>query len=191
LFILNKEEFKNYIQNNLVSKEGYFEAILSEEGVKEKGLEDNIESFCEDLGWELWFEEGEYRITIPDFNPYENLIEMCIEEAKTEIENEMKRLGFIDDSDDCQRFLDSLCRKLIENNVLCYSDNENSIFQFYNKDIKELSEDLLQKVRDEIMSDYNTLSETDERGHTGYVYYEIDKQFKNFDEFDKYFGLGE
>ena len=47
---------------------------------------------------------------------YVEEIERLLEKAKVEIEKEMDQKGFIDDSDNIDRFLDNLAYQLTENN---------------------------------------------------------------------------
>jgi hypothetical protein len=94
-----------------------------------------------------------------------------LEKAREEIRKEIDRVGYIDDSDDANRFLDNLVQELV-------------------KEDEELQEELLREIKDKIMSRYNRFS-TCENGHYAACYYEIDKEFNSWDEFNDYFGLGE
>lgn len=107
-----------------------------------------------------------------------------LKKASEEIRKEMYEVGFIDDSDDISRFLDNLARELAKEEIL--EGNEDIDF-YYEKEceIEELQEKLLKEIKDKIMSKYNRFS-TCQNGHYAACYYEIDKEFKNWDEFDDY-----
>jgi hypothetical protein len=113
-----------------------------------------------------------------------------LEKAEVKVQEEIKRVGFIDDSDNTDRFLDNLSRELAKEEVL--KGNEDIEF-YYEKEgeIKELQEDLLEEIKDKIMSKYNRFFTVYESGHYKGCYYEIDKEFNNWDEFNDHFGIGE
>lgn len=96
-----------------------------------------------------------------------------LEKAREEIEKEMNRVGFIDDSDNCDRFLDELSRNLAEK-VLVPNDD---IELYYEKEaeIEELSEELLEMIKDEIMIEYNKIDFINERGDYTGCYYSTKK----------------
>lgn len=94
-----------------------------------------------------------------------------LQKAEVKIQEEIKRAGFIDDSDNTDRFLDNLAQELA-------------------KEDEELQEELLNEIKNKIMSKYNCFS-TCESGHYAACYYEIDKEFETWDEFNSYFGIGE
>jgi hypothetical protein len=112
-----------------------------------------------------------------------------LEKAEVEVQAEIKRIGFIDDSDNTDRFLDNLSQELAIEEIL--KGNEDIEF-YYEKEceIEELQEKLLEEIKDKIMSKYNHFS-TCESGHYKGCYYEIDKEFNNWDEFNDYFERGE
>ena len=112
-----------------------------------------------------------------------------LQKAEVKVQEEIKRVGFIDDSDDTDRFLDNLAQELAKEEIL--KDNEDIDF-YYEKEgeIEELQEELLEEIKDKIMSKYNSFS-TCENGHYAGCYYEIDKEFNNWDEFNNHFGIGE
>lgn len=84
-----------------------------------------------------------------------------LEKAKKEIEKEMNRVGYIDDSDLTDRFLDNLAYELTMNNG-------------------EIDQDeLLETIKDEIMIEYNKIGFINERGdYTGCYYKDIKDAIK-------------
>jgi len=110
-----------------------------------------------------------------------------LEKAGVKIQEEIKRVGFIDDSDNTDRFLDNLSQELAKEEIL---KSNTDIDLYYEKEceIEELQEKLLQKIKDKIMNKYNHFA-TCEDGHYKSYYYEIDKEFNTWDEFFDYFGI--
>ena len=110
-----------------------------------------------------------------------------LQKAELKIQEEIKRVGFIDDTDNTDRFLDNLSQELAKEEIL--KGNEDINF-YYDKEseIEELQEKLLEEIKDKIMSKYNHFS-TCESGHYKGCYYEIDKEFSNWDEFNNHFGI--
>ena len=84
-----------------------------------------------------------------------------LEKAKKEIEKEMNRVGFIDDSDNCDRFLDELARKLVEKKLV--PDNDVKLYYEKEEEIEELSEELLDLIKDKVMADYDSIVVYNER----------------------------
>lgn len=97
------------------------------------------------------------------------MLEKLLGLAKVEIEKEMDRVGYIDDSDNTDRFLDELARNLVEKELISNGDVE----LYYEKEaeIEELAEKLLDMIKDEIMLTYNGMSVTDERGNYSACWY--------------------
>lgn len=91
-----------------------------------------------------------------------------LEKAKKEIEKEMEAKGYIDDSDNCDRFLDELARNLAEELV---SNGDLELYYEKEAEIEELAEKLLDMIKDEIMLTYNGMSVTDERGNYSACWY--------------------
>ena len=112
-----------------------------------------------------------------------------LQRAEVKVQEEIKRVGFIDDSDNTDRFLDKLSQELAKEKIL--KGNEDIDF-YYEKEceIEELQEELLEEIKDKIMSKYNRFS-TCENGRYAGCYYEIDKEFSNWAEFNDHFGIGE
>ncbi len=86
------------------------------------------------------------------------MIEKLLEIAREKIKEEMARdAGFIDDSDDMpERFLDCLAKELVEKELV---PNKDDIELYYEKEgeIEDLSEELLNMIKEEIMSkEYNS-----------------------------------
>ena len=89
------------------------------------------------------------------------MLEKLLEKAREEIKKEMNRIGFIDDSDLTDRFLDNLAYELTMNN-------------------EEIDQDeLLETIKDEIMIEYNKIGFINERGdYTGCYYKDIKDAIK-------------
>jgi len=104
--------------------------------------------------------------------------------AKVEIEKEMNRLGYIDDSDNADRFLDELAKNLVEKELVPDGDLD----LYYEKEYE--IEELLKEIKDKIMCKYYCFSTCDEYGVYKACYYEVDKEFNSWEEFYDYFELG-
>lgn len=127
-----------------------FRATLPTSWIREMGLSEEFRNV------KLEF-DGE-QIVIKNNKEEMELLEKLLEVAREKIKEEMARdAGFIDDSDDMpERFLDCLAKELVTNELVPDPDN---IELYYEKeeDIEELSEKLLYKIKEEIMSkEYNS-----------------------------------
>ena len=101
------------------------------------------------------------------------MLEKLLEIAREKIKEEMARdAGFIDDSDDMpERFLDCLAKELVENELV---PDKSNIELYYEKEeeIEDLSEELLDMIKEKIMSkEYNSYYSND----GGYCYYKDKK----------------
>ena len=92
-----------------------------------------------------------------------------LNEGYKKIDEEIKRVGFIDDSDNTDRFLDNLANQINE-------DEQETIL-----------EDLKIYVNDK----YDCLCEVDEIGNAEVYFYSKDLDFNSIEEFNKHFDLGE
>lgn len=90
-----------------------------------------------------------------------------LEKARKEIKKEMEVKGYIDDSDNCDRFLDELARNLAEKELV-----NGDLELYYEKEveIEELAEKLLDMIKDE-MIDYDSVVVSNERGEYSKCYY--------------------
>ena len=96
-----------------------------------------------------------------------------LQKARKKVEEEMKRVGFIDDSDNSDRFLDNLSQKLAKEEVL--KGNENIDFYYEKEDeIEQLQEKLLEEIRDKIMGKYNRFYECKNGQYIACFYETID-----------------
>lgn len=113
-----------------------------------------------------------------------------LQKAQVKIQEEMNRLGYIDDSDYTDRFLDNLALELAKEKILKGNDD---IEFYYEKEyeIEDLQVKLLKEIKDKIMSKYRCFCTCNEYGRYEACYYEVDKDFESWDEFNDYFGLGE
>lgn len=99
-----------------------------------------------------------------------------LEKAKIKIIEEIDKQGFIDNSDNTDRFLDKLARGIVEQEVLKGSDD---IELYYEKEseIEELTEDLLEKIKDYMNKNYNRKGLLEESGDYQGCYYKTIKDF--------------
>ena len=100
----------------------------------------------------------------------ESLLQKLLPQAEVKIQEEIRRTGFIDDSDNADRFLDKLAMELAKEKIL---QNNVDIELYYKKEteIEQLQEQLLPEIKDKIMSKYNNFS-TITSGHYEGCYYE-------------------
>ena len=103
-----------------------------------------------------------------------------LQKAKVKIQEEMDKLGFIDDSDNADRFLDNLIQELAEEIL---GDNEEDIDY-------ELQEELLEEIKEFMNKHYKRIYSL-KRGHYTAFYYDANKNFNSLEEFYDYFGIGE
>jgi hypothetical protein len=100
-----------------------------------------------------------------------------LKKARIEIEKEMAETGFIDESDNIERFLDKLATELVDGDE---SETCN---------MSDEAESLLEEIKEKIMSKYHYIGENDDRGnHTGFY---TAKKFSSLQEFFDYYHLGE
>lgn len=92
-----------------------------------------------------------------------------LNEGYKKIDEEIKRVGFIDDSDNAERFLDNLANEINEN-------EQDTVL-----------EDLKIYVNDK----YDCLCEVDECGNAEVYFYNKDLDFKSIKEFNEHFLIGE
>jgi len=113
-----------------------------------------------------------------------------LQKAELKIREEMDRRGFIDDSDYTNRFLDNLALELAKEKIL---KNNDDIDFYYEKEyeIEELQVKLLKEIKEKIMNKYRLFCTCNEYGYYKACYYEVDKDFETWDEFNNHFGLGE
>lgn len=103
-----------------------------------------------------------------------------LKKADLKIREEMKRVGYIDDSDNSDRFLDDLSQKLAIEKIL---KGSNEIELYYKKEheIEQLQEKILQKIKNEIMNKYNRFH-TNKNGYYEGCYYETSDALKAWKE---------
>lgn len=124
-----------------------FRATLPTLWIRKMGLSEDVRDL------RLIF-DGE-RIIIESLKEETEMLEKLLETAKSEIVKEMDRVGFIDDSDNTDRFLDGLARELVEEESGSNDDGE----------IEELTDELLEMIQDYMHTEYKSEGETDERGN--------------------------
>jgi hypothetical protein len=93
------------------------------------------------------------------------MLEKLLKKGMEEVVKEMDRVGFIDDSDRCDRFLDGLARKLVENELVpCDIDTYNE----KEAEVDDLSDKLLEKIKENI--NFNSYS-VNAKGDCLFCYY--------------------
>lgn len=110
-------------------------------------------------------------------------MEKLLKRAEEIIQGRMKKTGFIDDSDNVDRALEEIAKKLAEEQVE-EKDNLNII------SADDFSDYLLDEIKNNIMCKYKKISTLKNGDYEGY-YYEVDKEFETMKEFYTHFNLGE
>lgn len=108
-----------------------------------------------------------------------------LQKAEFKINEEMERMGFIDDSDNSARFLDDLALKLATEEILKGDiSGDNGIELYYEKEheIEILAEQLLEKIKKEIMNKYNHFSNPGNGNIYEGCYYETAAGLKTWKE---------
>mgnify|MGYP001431555535 FL=1 len=131
-----------------------FRATLPSSWVREMGLDE------EKRNLKLYF-DGE-RIIIKNNEEEIRMLKKLLGLAKVEIEKEMNRLGYIDDSDYADRFLDELAKNLVKKELV--PDGNLDLYYEKEAEIEELIEELLKMIKDEVMINYDSIGTTNERG---------------------------
>lgn len=107
-----------------------------------------------------------------------------MKQAKIEIEKEINREGFIDDSDNTDRFLDDLAIKLPEREIL--KENNDVEFYYENEDkIKEISEELLEGIEYYMRSNYKREGSVDKTDNYKGCYYKNKEGLENWNSFSE------
>lgn len=163
---------------------------------QENSLQEAYEEFINTYDVDITLKQfaEAYEVDLEDY--LDRILEKLLGLAKVEIEKEMNRLGYIDDSDNADRFLDKLAKDLVEKELVkdlvekeLVPDGDLDLY--YEKEIEELQEELLEVIKDKIMCRYYCFSTCDEYGVYKACYYEVDKEFNSWEEFYDYFELGE
>lgn len=92
--------------------------------------------------------------------------------AEGRIVKEMEEVGYIDDSDMVERFLDNLAYELVGDDELSINDDE--------------VQEVLENIKESCIKDkYRLISEVDERANfTGY-YVPFDSKYKTIEDFEE------
>ena len=116
-------------------------------------------------------------------------MERILEKAKQLIEEKMNKEGFIDDSTGCPRFLDEVSTRLSEEEFATKNPGMDDDTLHFEKgeEIIEFSQQILEKIRENIMVRYKLLESVGEV----FIYHNTNKEFKDIEEFNKHFGIGE
>jgi len=133
-----------------------FRATLPSTWIRKMGLsEKNRDLKLEFDGEQIIIKNNEEEI---------KMMNNLLEKAKMEIEKEMEEMGYIDDSDNADRFLDGLARELVEKEILQGNDD---IDLYYEKEgeIEELAEDLLEELNSYASDKYSLVKVEHEFGH--------------------------
>ena len=106
---------------------------------------------------------------------YQKMMESLALDAQEAIDEEMDRVGFIDDSDNTDRFLDSLAESLLEK---IDKDFDNTDFEWLIYEMKRL-----------MAKKYSNVGERDEAANYSGFFYKSDERFETVEEFLIAFGL--
>ena len=147
-----------------------FRATLPSTWVRKMGLDE------EKRNLKLYF-DGE-RIIIKNNEEEIRMLKKLLGLAKVEIEKEMNRLGYIDDSDYADRFLDKLAKDLVEKELV--PDGNLDLYYEKEAEIEELIEELLKMIKDEVMINYDSIGTTNERGDYSGCWYKDLKGLVNW-----------
>lgn len=104
-------------------------------------------------------------------------------ELVNNIDKEMNRLGFICDSDCCDRFIDNELKNLIEEYSLDYDEYEDNINDYF--------DDISAYIRGYITAKYNAVIEQDKYGNLTEYFYDTKYNFNTVEELENYFKIGE
>lgn len=148
-----------------------FRATLPTSWIRQMGLSEDYRDL------KLVFNGKE--ITIKNNKEEVEMLEKLLGVAKVEIEKEIREMSYIDDSDNCDRFLDNLVRELVEKEILKGSDD---IDLYYEKEgeIEELADTLLGEVQDYMKKTYESDGEVDKAGNYTGCYYKDKEGLKNW-----------
>lgn len=121
-------------------------------------------------------------ITITNNEEEVKMLNGLLEKAKIEIEGEIEKVGFIDDSDNYDRFLDELAKKLTEKEILKGNDD---IDLYYEKEgeIEELSESLLEEIESYMKKTYKSKGSSNDRGDYTGCYYKYKEGLKKWNDY--------
>lgn len=162
------------IVNKSGSGNSTFRATLPTNWIRKMGLNE------ENRNLKLEFDGKS--ITIVNNEEEIMMLEKLLKLAEIEINKEIDSLGYIDDSDNNDRYLDKLAKELAEKELLQGSDD---IGLYYEKegDIEELSETLLEEIKDKIMINYQKEGTTNARGDYLGCYYKEKNGLEKWSEF--------
>lgn len=113
-------------------------------------------------------------ITITNNEEEIKMLNNLLEIAKIEIEEEIEEMGFIDDSDNCDRFLDSLAKDLVEGET---DENQEDF------DTEELTSEVLEMLDDYMKKTYKREGKCNDRGDYTGCYYKDKEGLKSWCEF--------
>lgn len=114
------------------------------------------------------------------------MIEKLLNKLKLEVDKEIERAGFVDDSDNlADRFIDEEAYKIAKNHMLGSNDDIDFYYE-HEAEIQGIAEELMERISEVI--EYNFFNEI-VNGNAKIFYYEGDKKFETFKEFKKEFNL--
>lgn len=157
------ESRKNKLLANKGGSGGYtYRATLPVGWIRKMGLSEESRNI------KLTF-DGE-KIIIKNNEEEVKMLENLLERARLEIEKEINEMGFVDDSDNSDRFLDDLARGLVEKELV---PDEDNIDLYYEKEgeIEGLSEELLEGIIDYMEDKYSVKGKTDKSNNYTGCYY--------------------
>lgn len=151
-----------------------FRATLPASWVRKMGLGEDTKNLKLEFDGEV--------IIIKNNEKEIKMLEKLLELANVEIEKEMGILGYIDDSDNNERFLDELAKKLVEEEILQGSDDIELYYEKESK-IQELTEELIRIIAEHMNKTYKRKGDCDDRGNYSGCYYKDKEGLKKWSEF--------
>ncbi len=150
-----------------------FRATLPASWVRKMGLSEDARN--------LKLEFDGKTITIKNNEEEVKMLEKLLKKAMVEVDKEISEMGYIDDSDNYERFLDGLANKLV---VKEFVPDEDDIDLYYEKEgeIEQLAEELLEDITDYMKKTYNSEGDTNKSGKYTGCYYKNKEGLKNWRE---------
>lgn len=150
-----------------------FRATLPSNWIRKMGLSEDLKN--------LKLEFDGKQIIIKNNEEEIKMLEKMLELSIIKIDNKMNADGFIDDSDNTDRFLDSTANEVVKEIIL---QGNNDIDLYYEKedDIETYIEELLEMIKEHMSKTYKSEGSTNDRGDFAGCYYKDKKGLKKWSE---------